>query len=228
MVEEISIEELLLTQHDVYMEMGCPDKMIRDDFSILIREVLSDVKKCKPDPRYCFIPVEATFEGTVLAIDNKQFNIGNIIFRQLRNCEGYVAFVATAGAGFDDWQKIVKSKGDIARIYIADIVGSIIVEKVADKMERELDSYLMETHPEWHHTNRFSPGYCGWHVSEQYKLFSLFPEEKPCGVTLTSSSLMLPIKSVSGIIGLGEKVRRLEYSCGLCNAENCYKRKRKS
>lgn len=79
----------------------------------------------------------------------------------------------------------------------------------------------------WHHTNRFSPGYCGWHVSEQHKLFSLFPAPEPCGVRLTPSALMMPIKSVSGIIGLGSHVRRMDYTCGLCDYLQCYKRKLK-
>ncbi|MEO5098808.1 methionine synthase, partial [Bacteroides thetaiotaomicron] len=37
---------------------------------------------------------------------------------------------------------------------------------------------------------------------------------------------MVPIKSVSGVIGTGTNVRKLEYTCGLCTYENCY-RKRK-
>ncbi|MCK7517168.1 MAG: hypothetical protein MZV64_05325 [Ignavibacteriales bacterium] len=32
-------------------------------------------------------------------------------------------------------------------------------------------------------TNRFSPGYCGWHVSEQHNLFRLVPDNY-CGITL--------------------------------------------
>ena len=42
------------------------------------------------------------------------------------------------------------------------------------------------------HTNRFSPGYCGWHVNEQKLLFSLLPDNV-CGITLNSSALMYPI-----------------------------------
>ncbi|MCI5917442.1 MAG: methionine synthase, partial [Bacteroidales bacterium] len=44
---------------------------------------------------------------------------------------------------------------------------------------------------------------------------------------LTPSSLMVPIKSVSGVVGLGRDVRKLEYSCGLCNFKDCYKRRKK-
>ena len=89
----------------------------------------------------------------------------------------------------------------------------------------ELDEYIRDRG--WRHTNRFSPGYCGWHVSEQKKLFPLFPSAEPCGIRLTDSSLMLPIKSVSGVIGLGDGVRKLEYTCGLCTYDKCYRRKRR-
>jgi anti-sigma F factor antagonist len=116
-------------------------------------------------------------------------------------------------------------KKEMVKVYIADAIGSIIAEKTADCMEIALDEYIRDRG--WRHTNRFSPGYCGWHVSEQKKLFPLFPSAEPCGIRLTDSSLMLPIKSVSGVIGLGEDVRKLEYTCGLCTYDRCYRRKQR-
>ena len=74
-------------------------------------------------------------------------------------------------------------------------------------------------------TNRYSPGYCGWDVSEQQKLFFLLPENC-CGIRLTDSSLMLPIKSVSGVIGVGKTVRKTAYKCAVCDKEDCYLRRR--
>ena len=69
--------------------------------------------------------------------------------------------------------------------------------------------------------------YCGWHVSAQPALFSLFPEKNPCGIELTDSCLMLPMKSVSGVIGIGPDVRYLPYTCGICDKKDCYKRRTK-
>jgi len=66
-------------------------------------------------------------------------------------------------------------------------------------------------------TNRYSPGYCGWVTSEQHKLFALLPKDI-CSIRLTESSLMLPIKSVSGFIGIGPNVRFNPYTCQLCEA----------
>jgi len=69
-------------------------------------------------------------------------------------------------------------------------------------------------------TNRFSPGYCQWYVSEQSKLFSLMPEDR-LTVKLSDSSLMNPVKSVSGIIGIGEKVIFRDHDCLQCGMKDC-------
>lgn len=51
---------------------------------------------------------------------------------------------------------------------------------------------------------RFSPGYCGWHISGQRKLFQhLHPED--IGITLNQSFLMQPLKSISGVFISGKK-----------------------
>ncbi len=57
-------------------------------------------------------------------------------------------------------------------------------------------------------TLRYSPGYCDWDVAQQRKLFKIF-ELDDIGVRLTEECLMIPQKSVSGIIGVGWGDRRL-------------------
>jgi hypothetical protein len=36
---------------------------------------------------------------------------------------------------------------------------------------------------------------------------------------------MEPVKSISGIIGIGENVRRRPYTCNLCDLKDCIYRK---
>jgi hypothetical protein len=52
-------------------------------------------------------------------------------------------------------------------------------------------------------------------VSDQHDLFSLLPEDF-CGIRLTESAMMVPVKSVSGIIGIGPGVERVDYQCKNC------------
>ena len=210
----LSFEELGITAADVYEQMGYhdaqPDKATQQETAMILKEVSQWLR-----PRFSYFVV------------NKQpdFEMGNIILRQLRGSEAFALFVCTSGLEFETYQQRLKELGDMVRVFIADALGSVIAEKCADQMEKALQESIDKLG--WKHTNRFSPGYCGWHVSQQQLLFPLF-QGHTCGVKLTDSSLMIPIKSVSGIIGLGEKVRKLEYTCGLCDFKQCYKRKKKA
>lgn len=210
----LSFEELGITAADVYEQMGYhdaqPDKATQQETAVILKEVSQWLR-----PRFSYFVV------------NKQpdFEMGNIILRQLRGSEAFALFICTSGLEFEAYQQRLKEQGDMVRVFIADALGSVIAEKCADQMEKALQESIDKLG--WMHTNRFSPGYCGWHVSQQQLLFPLF-QGHTCGVKLTDSSLMIPIKSVSGIIGLGEKVRKLEYTCGLCDFKQCYKRKKKA
>jgi len=53
-------------------------------------------------------------------------------------------------------------------------------------------------------TLRFSPGYCGWHISAQRALFDAL-QPGAIGITLNDSFLMQPLKSVSGVILSGRR-----------------------
>ncbi len=51
---------------------------------------------------------------------------------------------------------------------------------------------------------RFSPGYCGWHISAQRKLFDYLDPDETI-ISLNDSYLMSPLKSVSGVMIIGRK-----------------------
>lgn len=74
---------------------------------------------------------------------------------------------------------------------------------------------------------RYSPGYCGWHVSGQKALFG-FLGARTAGVTLTDSFLMQPMKSVSGvIIGGRPDIHRFAPDfpfCTTCTGKECRER----
>ena len=48
----------------------------------------------------------------------------------------------------------------------------------------------------------YSPGYCGWHITGQKALFAHLEPER-IGISLSETSLMSPIKSVSGVLVVG-------------------------
>ena len=209
----LDFDALGITLADVYEQMGYhgaePDETTQHETERVIVEVRPWLR-----PQFCYQVVK----------ELPAFDMGQIILRQLHGAEAYALFVCTSGVEYEAYQQRLKDEGDMVRVFIADALGSVIAERCADVMEACLQESIDKL--QWHHTNRFSPGYCGWHVSQQQLLFPWF-EGHTCGVTLTDSSLMVPIKSVSGIIGIGQKVCKLDYTCGLCDFKQCYKRRSK-
>ncbi len=105
--------------------------------------------------------------------------------------------------------------------FLADAIGSAIAMKMGGMVEGVIRS--TELRPNEKLSNHFSPGHCHWPITEQPDLFTLLGGE-PCGVRLSDSCLMHPIKSVSGIIGIGTRVERVLNECMLCPMVNCFRR----
>ncbi len=234
-IRTLTYDDLGVTMPEIYEQMGYGsatdadiESRVGEDVKSEVLEVLRDIESFLR-PKLCFYIGKAMLdeELNTLHISGRTMNVGKIITRQLRGSSLYAFFVCTAGTSFQQYQDRLKAEGDIVREFAANAIGSVLAEKTADAMERELEAFLADK-AGLRHTNRFSPGYCGWHVREQKLLFSTFPEANPCDVRLTDSCLMLPIKSVSGVIGIGENVRKLDYTCGLCDYAKCYKRRRKT
>ena len=222
---ELTYDQLAITPSELYEQMGygqtIPDEATLQETDQVLQEVKVFLK-----PSFCYFVKYGALdlEQYTLTIEDTTLSVGKIIARQLRGAEAYAFFVCTAGMDFEDYQRELMRKGDMVRVFIADALGSVIAEKAADRMEESLQMNIDKLG--WKHTNRFSPGYCSWHVSQQQQLFPLFGTPEPCGVHLSDSSLMTPIKSVSGVIGVGPNVRHLDYTCGLCDFDKCFKKRR--
>jgi hypothetical protein len=171
-------------------------------------------------------------KGGYIIINNPVFNkddfslefhglslqIGKIIFQQIINSSQVAIFICTAGNKIHDMSREFMKNDDMLKGYVYDLFGSLVVESAMDIIQENLANKLLSSGLKI--TNRYSPGYCGWNIAEQKKLFSILPESF-CGVSLTDSCLMIPIKSISGLIGIGENVGYSSYTCNLCDSENC-------
>jgi hypothetical protein len=151
-----------------------------------------------------------------------RFATGPIITNQLKRSTSLALYVSTAGPRLEHWSGELMAGGDMMRGYIVDAIASEYVEQASAWLEKKIAGHVQSRG--WKMTNRYSPGYCDWPVSEQHKLFSLLPE-KFCGITLTESALMIPIKSLSGIIGLGPDVKRGAFQCSICDLKECFRRR---
>ncbi len=149
------------------------------------------------------------------------FNMGKKISAIFKKAEQVAIFVTTLG---QDYTSVCQRySGDPLKYFLADLTASALVERCADLAHKRVSQYANSIGLKC--SNRYSPGYCGWSTGEQKILFSLLPPH-PCGVTLTESSLMNPVKSVSAAVAIGGEVKFLRHDCISCNDDNCFYKKK--
>jgi len=203
--------------------IGFPDSSLPAPFDDFLEEALNYASRLT-DIRATTVfieDIELDFsKGTILA-GGQTFLTGKTVCKELKNSEELLFFVCTAGKSISERSSFLLKGEDPAKGYIFDQVGIYLAEAVGDRMQQLISEGLPD---EKKMTNRYSPGYCHWDTSDQHKLFALFPEA-PSGVTLTASALMSPVKSISGVIGIGQEVSYRDYPCSLCLSVNCIYRR---
>lgn len=218
------LDELILDMREIYKLLGYQDSTLPDPFDSYLEEAIKFAYQ-QTDISATYTIIENALieekQGIIL-IEGLNLNIGKTVAKELRGALKLAFFVCTAGDSISKRAATLLKGEDPVRGYVYDLLGTYIAEAACDRMQIYLyQEYLplgFKT------TNRYSPGYCHWDVSEQHKLFSFFAEA-PCGVTLTPSALMSPVKSISGVIGIGQKVKYREYQCELCSMTNCIYKK---
>lgn len=223
---DIAFSELGLTTEDILSEMGYGKVLPDEELSRHVAELLDEISRVsRPSCALALYPATVLADGLLVGDDGLSGGVklatGETIASLMNGVSQVAIFVATAGTDFEAYQHRIKERDDIIQTFIADTIGSAIAERAGDRAERHLEQVIG---PALQHTHRFSPGYCGWRLAEQSHIFSLLDPD-PCGITLSDVSLMTPIKSISGFIGIGLEVNRKQYGCQFCELEHCYKKR---
>lgn len=124
----------------------------------------------------------------------------------LGSSENLALFAVTIGGRVSREIERLFEETEFALASVLDSIASAGADTVAEVVESQYAEMLLKDCKldDTKGTLRFSPGYCGWHISGQRKLFQrLHPAE--IGITLRESFLMEPLKSVSGVIVAGKK-----------------------
>ncbi|MEE8576079.1 MAG: vitamin B12 dependent-methionine synthase activation domain-containing protein [candidate division Zixibacteria bacterium] len=135
-------------------------------------------------------------------------------------------FVATVGQQICSEIENLMSRDDYASSVMLDAAASEGADNTAAMIEASYRESLAIKNSD-NVTMRFSPGYCGWHVSGQKKLFDkINPGE--IGISLSESSLMAPLKSISGVVISGSPEifdfgENFEF-CSQCKNHSCRER----
>jgi hypothetical protein len=135
-----------------------------------------------------------------------------VLSKNLEGVERVFPFIISIGKTLEDHAS--QSKNVLRQVYL-DALGNLAL--LATK--RYFEQYLKDKF-KLGKLSHMSPGQLkDWPLTQQRMLFSLFNDaDTTVGVTLTEKCLMIPTKSISGIIFPKEVSFE---SCQLCPRENC-------
>jgi hypothetical protein len=147
----------------------------------------------------------------------------------VNQADALALFAATMGDALMAKSSELFATGGPALGYMLDAVNTAAAEHLGTRMACRFLDLL----PEEKRGSRnlkaqyYCPGHCGWHISGQDKLFhTLHPEE--IGITLRPSWAMHPLKSISGILVVGEiqahRFQPVFSFCKQCKEHKCIQR----
>ncbi|MBM4144544.1 MAG: vitamin B12 dependent methionine synthase [Lentisphaerae bacterium] len=159
-------------------------------------------------------------EAYVEPLEGDSVRIGGLVFtsrtlrRNLASVGRVFPFVATCGRETDE---VFRADGDFTRDFWWDTIKADLLSAATRRLHEDMRNRLSLGH-----TTSMSPGSGDvnvWPIEQQGLLFRLLGDtECLLGVRLTESFLMIPNKTVSGIVYQAEKDFR---TCRLCHREKC-------
>ena len=162
--------------------------------------------------------------GSSVFIDGSIVFESQVIARLLEQCHKVAVFLVTIGNHLEETAHQLAEDGLILQATVLDAIGSVAVESVANFVQGKIGEIVNDQGLVI--SQRFSPGYCDWDVVQQKIVFQAVNGDS-MGVRLTEECLMIPRKSISGIIGIGPSDGNVEnYNpCKTCNEYDCLGRR---
>ena len=203
--------ELPFCEKEILRYAGCNDK--DEQMSAILRECVSEAKD-KLVYKVCYCEFEVKTEDNTC-----DFNVFSLqsekLALNLKDCKKVILFAATVGVEID---RLISKYGRLspAKALVFQAIGAERIEALCDvfcaDIEREYNTALKP---------RFSPGYADLPLDAQKDIFAVLAPERRIGLTLSSSLLMSPSKSVTAFLGLGGNKKHFSNKCSACNKNNC-------
>ena len=208
---KIDVSKEKIVKHFGYN--SCPPWKVEET----IEKMLNIVKDLL-SPRGVYVVKRiVSFSGESILIEDRiTFNTVRI-GSYLTCCDRIVVYLVTIGGDLEEEVTKLMRKGDFLSGLILDAIGSEATERAADSLQELLKSSQKKRRGVT--SFRYSPGYCDWRLRDQGSIFKALDSlSLNLGVKLTKNYMMIPRKSTSGIMGLGdaETIANQPTPCQLC------------
>ena len=225
MVQTLKDFEIEIDKSEVFRYLGYgKDQRPNSSISSLIDDEIEEAYELiEPQCFYQISNVKRVRQSKVL-LEGPLVVTSDVLSKALSRCQEAALFVCTIGQHLEQRVTQLMDEGRILKATVLDAIGSDAAEKTTCYLDDRVGE-LAASNDEAA-TLRYSPGYCDWEISQQRVIFKAM-NSTPLGVELTDECLMLPRKSVSGLIGMGQfDKRQARYSpCLFCTKTDCTSRR---
>lgn len=134
--------------------------------------------------------------------------------KNLDGCDYAYILAATTGI---DAHRLIERNALLSPLkgIVTDCIGSAAIESFCDKINLSFENaeFLRP---------RFSPGYGDLPLECQKNIIEFLQTKKNIGMSLTENLMMVPVKSVTAVIGIGKEKNKCTGSgCMTCKNDNC-------
>ncbi|TEU18033.1 MAG: hypothetical protein E3I25_02030 [Dehalococcoidia bacterium] len=173
------------------------------------------------NPLYSYVIKNVEWaRGSMALIDDSIIFKSQVVAQLLEHCSQVAILLVTIGKYLEETTSKLARDRLMLQATVLDAIGSDAVEKVADAVQDRIKEIAGTMGLVI--SRRFSPGYCDWNIGQQRMIFHALTGNT-IGVRLTGECLMIPQKSISGIVGIGSSKKHIEnYNpCKFCNKQDC-------
>ena len=223
--------KLKIDEEEVLRYQGYSKSKITKPKEIILQITEEEIKQAynlfQPQGIYSPIKIKkiSFSEGRVDLENDFSLYFHNSAIHLLKGADYLILGVLTIGNALEDKISEFFTKKEYSQGLALDAVGTVAVRSLSRYIRslvcQEAKKQKFQT------TKYFTPGTSEWNISQQKNIFKIIPADK-IGVKLTDSYMMIPKKSLSWAIGIGENIITFskEYdSCQICQAINCQYRK---
>lgn len=215
---------LSLTPDNILRRQGIRQRSSRPEIAAITEKLLAEMYKLsllEPVAAYNICPISEVSHDRV-SLDNGVEIGSTSLISLLSDSRELAVVVCTIGPKLEKQVTEYLGGREPLQGLLLDGIGSAAVDSLAQESCKLIQNEASLRGCQA--SSPVSPGIPGFPITEQWQLFRLVPAEE-IGVRLAASGLMVPRKSVSMVIALGEHmtIRKQGEACTHCNlSKTCH------
>jgi len=205
---------LYIDKKEVLRYLGHKNQKIDAVLDNLIDELIDEIKEYI-QPKYTYKVFQIEKDENEIKLVNSNYTLeGKDIYKHLIQSNQCAILATTLGSMVENKIKYYE-KADLTKALILDSCATCAVESYTDDIQEKIKIKAIEQ--ELGITYRYSPGYGDFPINTQHIIIRLLEADKRIGLTVTDSSVLLPRKSITAVIGFQDKnIISVHPGCNSC------------